>query len=383
MNLRLTESGHCIRLIMRIRIAVKLFIGFLVVIFLNVFFFVIVSKIENVNIITRILKKQNEIKNDILRLKTLHRIQGPSIISYEKIRHPQSVLNFQETQQKIIAVFDSICIKYDSIYDIDSALIQQTSYNQNCSVPLQPLRIILDTISIFNNIYSNMFDSIVQKKPYGNKKAVWRNLLNDADNRISLALDSAEAIIDQQTNLRIKDVELRVNNIKQITIAIIAGVTLFAIIFAFFFSQSVTNALRRLKESASTIGRGDFNVAPSGYPNDEIGDLATAFFEMAIDLKNTQEDLIKSKRLAAIGEVVASVNHEINNPLMIISGNAQFLEMTMEGYPKEMLERIHTILEETERISKVTRKLREIKNPVVEDYTSSGEQMINLDKSSQ
>lgn len=383
MNLRLTESGHCIRLIMRIRIAVKLFIGFLVVIFLNVFFFVIVSKIENVNIITRILKKQNEIKNDILRLKTLHRIQGPSIISYEKIRHPQSVLNFQETQQKIIAVFDSICIKYDSIYDIDSALIQQTSYNQNCSVPLQPLRMILDTISIFNNIYSNMFDSIVQKKPSGNKKTVWRNLLNDADNRISLALDSAEAIIDQQTNLRIKDVELRVNNIKQITIAIIAGVTLFAIIFAFFFSQSVTNALRRLKESASTIGRGDFNVAPSGYPNDEIGDLATAFFEMAIDLKNTQEDLIKSKRLAAIGEVVASVNHEINNPLMIISGNAQFLEMTMEGYPKEMLERIHTILEETERISKVTRKLREIKNPVVEDYTSSGEQMINLDKSSQ
>lgn len=369
---------------MRIRIAAKLFIGFLVVIFLNVFFFVIVSKMENVNIITRILKKQNEIKNDILRLKTLHRIQGPSIISFEKIGHPQSVRNFRETQQKIIAVFDSICLKYDSIHNIDSALIQQTTYNQNYLVPLHPLRQVLDTIKIFNSIYSNMFDSMVLGKPAGSKKtSVWRTLLNDADNRISSALDSAESIIDQQTNLRIKDVESRVNNIKQITVAIIAGVTLFAIIFAFFFSQYISNALRRLKESASTIGRGDFNVAPSGYPNDEIGDLATAFFEMAIDLKNTQEDLIKSKRLAAIGEVVASVNHEINNPLMIISGNAQFLEMTMEGYPKEMLERIQTILEETERISKVTRKLREIKNPVVEDYTSSGEQMINLDKSSQ
>ena len=192
---------------MRIRIAVKLFIGFLVVIFLNVFFFVIVSKIENVNIITRILKKQNEIKNDILRLKTLHRIQGPSIISYEKIGHPQSVLNFQETQQKIIAVFDSICMKYDSIYDIDSALMLQTSYNQNYSAPLEPLKMVLDTISAYNKIYSNMFDSIVQGKSSGNKKkAVWRDLLNDADNRISLALDSAEAIIDQQTNLRIKDV---------------------------------------------------------------------------------------------------------------------------------------------------------------------------------
>jgi hypothetical protein len=66
---------------------------------------------------------------------------------------------------------------------------------------------------------------------------------------------------------------------------------------------------------------------------------------------------------------------------MIISGNAQFLEMSMAKYPAEMRERVQTILEETERISSVTRKLREIKNPVVEDYTASGEQMINLDKS--
>jgi nitrogen-specific signal transduction histidine kinase len=79
--------------------------------------------------------------------------------------------------------------------------------------------------------------------------------------------------------------------------------------------------------------------------------------------------------------VVASVNHEINNPLMIISGNAQFLEMSMDRFPDEMKERVRIILEETERISKVTKKLREIKNPVVEDYTSSGEQMINLEKS--
>jgi hypothetical protein len=56
--------------------------------------------------------------------------------------------------------------------------------------------------------------------------------------------------------------------------------------------------------------------------------------------------------------------------------------MTIEnGITEDTKERIRAILEETERISQVTRKLRDIKNPVVEDYTSSGEQMINLDKS--
>jgi nitrogen fixation/metabolism regulation signal transduction histidine kinase len=154
-----------------------------------------------------------------------------------------------------------------------------------------------------------------------------------------------------------------------------------AIGFAFIFSRGFTNSMRRLKESAGAIGKGKFDFNPTGYPHDEIGDLAKAFFEMSTDLKTAQEELVKSRRLAAIGEVVASVNHEINNPLMIISGNAQFLEMSMTGYPPEMKERVKTILEETERISNVTRKLREIKNPVVEDYTASGEQMINLDKS--
>ena len=103
---------------------------------------------------------------------------------------------------------------------------------------------------------------------------------------------------------------------------------------------------------------------------------------MAYDLKNAQEELVRSKRLAAIGEVVASINHEINNPLMIISGNAQFLEMSMDGYPDELRDRVRAIIEETDRISRVTRKLREIRKPIVEDYTSSGEQMINIDKSS-
>lgn len=339
---------------------------------------------ENVNTITWILKKHNEIKNDMLRLKTLHRIQGPSVVSYEKIGHPQSVQNFRETNQKIINLYDSLCLKFDSVQRIDSVVINQSIYTHNHSESLQPLKNILDTIKTYNSIYYNMFDSIVNNKFSINRKiSHWKDLLSNADYHLTMAIDSAEILIDQKTNLRIKDVESRVNNIKQMTILIIVVVSLFAIIFGLFFSRNITNALRRLKESASIIGRGDFNVVPSNYPNDEIGDLATAFFEMAIDLKNTQEELIKSKRMAAIGEVVASVNHEINNPLMIISGNAQFLEMTMEGYPKEMLERIHTILEETDRISRVTRKLREIKNPVVEDYTSSGEQMINLDKSSQ
>jgi signal transduction histidine kinase len=369
---------------MRITIAPKLYIGFLFVIFLNVFFMVIVSKIENVNSSSKILKYQNEIKNHLLTLRALHGAQGTSIISFERIGRTESVQRFKEVDNRINLVFDSIELKIDSVNRIDSSIVVENRFAPP-NIALSTLRLNNEDLKLFNGLYSNMFDSIVvnhSSTQNALKIPIWRNVIDDSDMKFSSKLDESVNLIDEQTNIRIKEIEARVANVKQMTLYIISGVTIFALIFGLFFSRAITNALRKLKESASTIGRGDFNFDPSGYSNDEIGDLANAFFQMSVDLKNVQEELIQSKRLAAIGEVVASVNHEINNPLMIISGNAQFLEMMMERYPDELRERVRTILEETERISRVTKKLREIKNPVVEDYTSSGEQMINLDKSS-
>lgn len=368
---------------MRLSIAQKLFIGFLIVIFSNVFFFVIISKIDNVRSITQILKKHHDIKNDLLRLRTLHRVQVPSVVSFDRLGRAESVTNFREINSKIVALLDTINSKLDSIADLDSVI--SSGPDIQSSERITTIQNFITNIVKYNNIYGVAFDSIVIAKSANRpdiKIKQDRDILDQSDYQLMMYLDSSEQFIDRQTNAKLRDVEVRISNIKQLTIGIIAGVTIFAIFFALIFSRYITNALRRLKDAASTIGRGDYNVNPHGYPSDEIGDLATAFFDMSIDLKNKEERLIQLQRMAAIGEVVASVNHEINNPLMIISGNAQFLEMIMEGYPQEMRERVQTILEETERISKVTRKLREIKNPVVEDYTSSGEQMINLDKSS-
>lgn len=370
---------------MRITIAPKFFFGFVCIIILNVFFFVIVSNLEKINGITNILKQQNEIKNQMLRLKTLHRIQRPSVTSYIRLSRQESVDNFNQTQKQITTLYSSISGKLDSIESLSLELIPKRLHASIDTTVVNPLTVTLNAIKSYNGLYTSMFDSIVQAKarPVAEQKfAVWQKILEEQEEKITGKIDSAEIIVDTQTNLRIKEVELKVAEVKKTTIYLILIVTFSALVFGFLFSNYITTALRRLTIAARTIGKGDFNVDPHRYPKDEIGDLASAFFQMSVDLKNAQEMLIRSKRLAAIGEIVASVNHEINNPLMIISGNAQFLQMTMTDTTPESRERVQTILEETERISKVTRKLREIKNPVIEDYTSSGEQMINLDKSS-
>lgn len=366
---------------MKITIATKLFLGFLVIICLNAFFVIVVSKFSSLNNIASILKSQNEIKNRLLQISSLHVTQAKSRLIFSEIGLQESAQGFKETGTRVTSMIDSVLSDIRTIIVLDSIV----SDNDTIDSGLKQLRLSIDEkVAKNNKTYNEKFDEylVVKSGQDANKIKLINAVIDTADSNFRVGLRVTHSMIDNQNQARIREIGQRIDNLRNLTQLILLGMTIFSISFALLISRAISKSLRRLKESASNIARGDFDFNPRGYPKDEIGDLAEAFFDMAYDLKKAQEELIKKRRLAAIGEIVASVNHEINNPLMIISGNAQFLEMTIEnGVTEDTKERIRAILEETERISQVTRKLRDIKNPVVEDYTSSGEQMINLDKS--
>ncbi len=369
---------------MRIPIAAKVFLGFLVVVFLNVFYVVVVFKLSALNNIAHILKKQDSVQQGFLRIQNLHQSRRRLRVIYNGLKNEESVENFRGISSTVSGLLDSLVAQLDSVRLLDSLVTRETTPDPRVARLIQNVR---QGAQESNRRYASQLEQLVNAEKIDNptlrlrKKREVNERIDEADSSFAQTLRNVTRMIDSQTKIRIKDIETRMRNAQQITLALLIGISAFVALFAFVFSRYITNSLRKLKESASYIGKGNFYFNPSGYPKDEIGDLAGAFFDMALDLKKTQEELVKSKRLAAIGEVVASVNHEINNPLMIISGNAQFLQMAMKDLPPEIQDRVHTILEETERISQVTRKLRELKKPIVEDYTSSGEQMINLDKS--
>lgn len=366
---------------MKLNIATKLFLGFFLIICLNAFFVIIVSKFSSLNNIASILKSQNEIKNKLLQISSLHTTQSKSRLIFDEIRLAESAEKFKKTGAQITQMIDSVLTDIRTIIVLDSIVSDHDTIDPG----LKELRASLDkNVAKNNTIYNEKFDELLVIKSSKNtsKIRIINGIIDTADSNFRAGLLMTYSLIDDQNKSRLKEIGQRIDNLRNLTQLILLSMTIISISFAFLISRAISKSLRRLKESASNIARGDFDFNPQGYPKDEIGDLAGAFFDMAYDLKKAQEELIKKRRLAAIGEIVASVNHEINNPLMIISGNAQFLEMTIEnGVTDDTKDRIRAIIEETERISHVTRKLRDIKNPVVEDYTSSGEQMINLDKS--
>lgn len=98
-------------------------------------------------------------------------------------------------------------------------------------------------------------------------------------------------------------------------------------------------------------------------------------------LKEAQEKLIESEKMATLGHITAGISHEINNPLAVISGHVQLLEMDPEGIPDKVMERLRIMMREVDRISDVLRNLQKVKKIALSEYTSDGVHMLDIDKS--
>ncbi len=95
-------------------------------------------------------------------------------------------------------------------------------------------------------------------------------------------------------------------------------------------------------------------------------------------LQIAQDALVERERLAAVGEVAVTVNHEINNPLTVIIGNAELLLKDLADSDKKVRKKVEHIVAESKRIAQITRALRKIDKPVSEDYLPGGAKMLSL-----
>jgi signal transduction histidine kinase len=134
------------------------------------------------------------------------------------------------------------------------------------------------------------------------------------------------------------------------------------ILLGYTLSQSIARPILKLRSLTQAVAAGDLNQDIGIYRSDEIGELASAFDIMTIHLRErtaeaarlyaeaiqrnkelaetnerlraTQQQLIQSEKLAAVGQLTAGIVHDVKNPLTVIKGVAELM-LTEDNLPEE------------------------------------------------
>ncbi|MSN24943.1 MAG: HAMP domain-containing protein [Geobacter sp.] len=171
--------------------------------------------------------------------------------------------------------------------------------------------------------------------------------------------------------------------------AVLIFVTLIGVGLSAWFSRRLSLPIKALEEEVRRIAAGEKLPDITVDSNDEIASLADEFNimkhrlaareqenlnlnrtleqkvlerttqleETGRELLNAQQELAQAERLAGIGMLASGVAHEINNPLAIIRGNAELLQLSVKPDQSEPDE-LETILRQVGRIDRIVKNLR-------------------------
>ncbi|MDF2467301.1 MAG: putative histidine kinase, classic [Ramlibacter sp.] len=180
-------------------------------------------------------------------------------------------------------------------------------------------------------------------------------------------------------------------------IGVIIGVVMaLAAIFSLRWARSIFGPVEQMNRTMRAVeeGRGEVRV---GHVNasDEIGRLAThldhlldvidektrslqswandldakvaertrELAESNASLRQAQQQLVRSERLAAIGQLTASVAHEINNPIAVIQGNLDLMRETLGEKAMPVRAELKLLDEQVERMRLIVTQLLQYARP--------------------
>lgn len=145
----------------------------------------------------------------------------------------------------------------------------------------------------------------------------------------------------------------------------------------------ITRPLQQLLEQTRKLARGELESRVTALRDDEVGQLAKSFNDMTVNLKDARDELrnwgetlevrvaeraeeiqdiqhrlMHAERLASLGELVAGIAHEVNNPLTGILMLSS-LSLEREDLSPQLRHDLETVVGETQRCGVIVRGLLE------------------------
>ena len=171
--------------------------------------------------------------------------------------------------------------------------------------------------------------------------------------------------------------------VRQYTVFWVAVALVLTAVLGAVLARGLSQPVRELSEGVRALAEGRYDKTVPADSRDELGLLADGFNAMAreiqrrdeeirawnaelqqrvehrtAELKVAQDQILRTRRLAAIGSLGAGIAHELNNPLTAVAGLISLARKQL-GESSPQSETLKQALEQTRRVSKIVGDLRQ------------------------
>lgn len=154
----------------------------------------------------------------------------------------------------------------------------------------------------------------------------------------------------------------------------------------YLLQRNVIKPARNLLQATEDVARGHLETRLPVAGPVEIARLADAYNQMVEalqssrfetrthietleltnkELQQTRDELVRSEKLASVGQLAAGLAHELGNPLAALIGYLEFLKAKLGGENQEVVQRA---LAEAERIDYLVRELLDFSRPADSEF---------------
>jgi signal transduction histidine kinase len=257
-------------------------------------------------------------------------------------------------QDEIIKLLDSISKARENLYELKLNLKDFNNFPGEEAAKSKTLLHFCDTdLESYTQLVQSLLEKIDDDNPAPKdiqtvKQDLWKTTKGELDPKFEQLSKNLEQLVDSA----IAQEKQAANTFKAAKvlrlIIILASMVLsmaIAAALALYTSRAIARPIKAVtKVAEQATQEGNFELQAPVTSEDEIGVLATSLNHLIQqvatqirELKQAQAQLIQSEKMSSLGQMVAGIAHEINNPVNFIQGNL----IHTNNYTQELLELIH------------------------------------------
>ncbi len=277
----------------------------------------------------------------------------------------KAALEIKVHQQQALAASGNITNQQFEIKNLIGSLNEAKTYLYKLKYNLKDNRGLPDEFSAKCNTllqsynteleaYNQLVQSLAQKveldqpaarEVQAEKQILWRQIQEKQATKLENLSQSLEQLVDstvdQQSQARATFKAAKVLRLLIILTSMVLSLAIAAAL-ALYTSCAIARPIKAVTNVAERATQeGNFDLQAPVTTDDEIGVLATSLNDLIQrvatqihELKQAQAQLIQSEKMSGLGQMVAGIAHEINNPVNFIYANIKYAT----DYTQELLD---------------------------------------------